>query len=1017
VNPYQATDPGTAWAGIPVDHVVAVLARLPNGKVQIGSGFLLGARSVLTAEHCTRDKMSRAQPVSLTVVRKSDGAVKEAVSRLIEPALDLAVLTLRDGFVFDRQASIRFGRVDRAYATELTGCAAIGYPLFQLDPGTQQRNSAQLSGVIRTSDESETGRLLLRDAELYGVGTTRAAATAEPASPWGGLSGALVFYRGLALGVVIQHHPRQGPTSVLLSAFDTLASSRDPNSRAMAAALEMTEAAELHVAQPEPAEPISMVSGLRPNQLPIDNSAFVGRQDEIEAVAGYLSPHEDGSLVVVSGMPGVGKSALALRVAHRVAEQYPDGQLFVSMRGSDARALDPARVLADFLRALGVGETAIPQTLHERARLYRSRLWDRRVLVVLDNAGSEGQVRPLLPGAPTCSVLVTSRQRFPGLDGHQIALGELSPAAALGLLRRLVGDDRVDRDLATAGELAGLCGYLPLALKIAGARLALRPGLTVARFLRAVADERGRLDELETPDSAVRATLRLSVEDLDPADRLAFLWLGVLDAADFSTWALAALLDVDQRHAERRIESLLQWHMIAANEASEGPGERFRMHDLLRLYARELLEREMRESERFEALRRASRSFLHLALTAATALEPGEDFSRLAAPVERRKVDDADLVDAIRESPLSWFIIERHTLVIAVERMATQGAHELAIALTRSMTTFFDYHAHWDDWSIAVQYALTSARVSGDKESEAALLRSLSRLHRYRGDLATSDDLLARSLAVARAAGNEEAVAASLVDSIRLDWYRGRHAEAHAAYNQAMTYFAGATGGYGRARCWASIALVLRDEGRVEEAVERCEAALALFRQIGDRRWIAATLTTLADLLLDQETPADAERRIREAFPLLHDLGFRWWEAVARRTLGLAHADQGRLEEAEECLRRSAAELHDLNLEWWESVARVSLAEVLRRVGRYPAALKELEPAESVFRQRQDRRWTAIATVLRARVDWEDRRDVTLTDLDEARRVLAECGERRWRSTAMQIAAEVRGDTVSGPAR
>ena len=748
---------------------------------------------------------------------------------------------------------------------------------------------------------------------------------------------------------------------------------------------------------------------LIPNLLPAENVVLIGRQNDVEEISGLLRP-DDGTpaIVLITGMPGVGKSALALRVAHNVEQMYPDGQLFVRLRGADARALTPPTVLADMLLALGVGETAIPETLDERSNLFRTRLWRKKVLLLLDDAGTEEQIRPLLPGSSTCAVLLTSRRKFPNLGARAVVVRELRPSVALEFLRSVIGNERVSNDSSNAVEITRLCGYLPLALHIAGARLALRPGLKLAAFARRLADERNRLNELETPDAEVRATLKLSLQDLAPPDREAFVWLGVLEAADFTVWRVSALLNLNRRSAEKRIESLLSAQMVMTEQPEDGQEERFRMHDLLRLYARELVQREKPMDERTEALLRTSRCFLLLATTAASALEPGEDFDQLGGTATLT-VDDPDLIDGIRDLPLHWFEIERQALVIAIERTASHDAHDLVIGLVRCLTTFFDYHARWDDWETAMRFALAAAQASQNKGAEAALLRSHSRLQRYRGNLASADDFIRESLRVGRTAGNDREIAESLIDLTRLEWYLGRRSKAHDAYDEALSYFAKAANEYGQARCWASIALVLRDEGHIDEAVARCNAALEAFSRIGDKRWVAATLTTLADLLVDQQRPIEAEHRVREALPLLRELGFRWWEAVTLRTLGLAHAEEGRLGDAEVCLRTSTQALHELSLDWWEAVARVSLAEIVRQEGRPSAALKELQPAEAVFRARNDSRLTAIATTFRSQITWEEDHHVDLKELNLALDVLTEYGDKKWAAVAVRVIKESGG--------
>lgn len=290
----------------------------------------------------------------------------------------------------------------------------------------------------------------------------------------------------------------------------------------------------------------------------------------------------------LAGIGGVGKTTLAVHVAHRARPVFPDGQLYVDLQGAGARAAEPETVLGAFLRALGTAESAIPDSLEERAALYRSLLDGRRILVLLDNARDAAQVRPLLPGTEGCAALVTSRVRMVDLAGaHLVDLDVMSPDEALSLFTRIVGEERVASEREAALDVVAACGFLPLAIRIAASRLASRRTWTVSVLAAKLADERRRLDELQAGDLAVKATFELGYGALEPAQARAFRLLGLADGPDISLRAAAAVLDLPPEEAEDLLESLVDTSLLE----SAAPG-RYRYHDLVRLYARSCAERD-----------------------------------------------------------------------------------------------------------------------------------------------------------------------------------------------------------------------------------------------------------------------------------------------------------------------------------------------------------------------------------------------------------------------------------------
>jgi hypothetical protein len=327
-----------------------------------------------------------------------------------------------------------------------------------------------------------------------------------------------------------------------------------------------------------------------PRQLPHVLADFTGRLEQSARLRACLCPEVETAtpVAVISGPPGVGKTALAVHVSHQLQEHFADGQLFVDLQGALAAPLEPLTVLAGFLRALGVAASAIPAEPHERVALYRTRLADRRVLVVLDNAVNEAQVRPLLPGGAQCAALVTSRSRLAGIEGvSAMSLEVMEVGESVELLARVAGRQRVAAEPEAAAAVIGLCGRLPLAVRIAGARLAARPHLQLARMADRLADEQKRLDQLDIGDLAVRTSFGLSYKRLDAEAGRAFRLMAQLEMPEVSPWAIAALLSTNAQRGEEIAERLVDVHLLELT-----PDGRYRMHDLLRVFARERLEEE-----------------------------------------------------------------------------------------------------------------------------------------------------------------------------------------------------------------------------------------------------------------------------------------------------------------------------------------------------------------------------------------------------------------------------------------
>jgi DNA-binding SARP family transcriptional activator len=403
-----------------------------------------------------------------------------------------------------------------------------------------------------------------------------------------------------------------------------------------------------------------------PRQLPAPPGAFTGRTREL-AELDRVDDAAAAPITAIAGMAGVGKTALAIHAAHRLADRFPDGQLYANLHGATAglRPLEPLPVLGRFLRALGMEPGAVPTALEEASAVFRSRIADRRLLVVLDNAADAGQIIPLLPGASGCGVLVTSRRWLSSLDGaRHLHLDTLDGEEAIELLARIAGQDRLAAEPEAATEVVRWCGSLPLALRIAGARLAMRPGWPVAALAERLAQAQRRPDELELAEAGVRTSFAVSFEHLDASaeviDRAAaraFGLLGILDGPEVGVQVAAPLLDQPEETAERSLERLVD----AQLPETPSPG-RYRMHDLLRLYARDLADRRHPEPVRAAALTRALGSYVTSAWRTLALLRPGDH--RLARMDGRWSRGGPELAD--ERDALGWLDVKRANLLAGV---------------------------------------------------------------------------------------------------------------------------------------------------------------------------------------------------------------------------------------------------------------------------------------------------------------------------------------------------------------
>jgi DNA-binding SARP family transcriptional activator/tetratricopeptide (TPR) repeat protein len=694
-----------------------------------------------------------------------------------------------------------------------------------------------------------------------------------------------------------------------------------------------------------------------PRQLPPDVGAFTGRAREV-ANGRERVP---GKILAIAGAGGIGKSALAIHLAHRLAHRFPDGQLYVDLQGAAAGLppLEPRDVLSRFLRALagaagfggmaggaGAGRDGDLETVAEASAAFRALTAPRRLLVVLDNARDAAQVRPLLPAGPHTGVLVTSRRILSTLDGAvHLNLDVLPEREAVRLLGRLAGPERIAADPAAAGRVARCCGYLPLALRIAGARLAARPNWPMRELAARVGDAQHRLDELQIAELGVRSSFQVGYEMLrdsaDPADQAAaraFPLLGLPEGADLSLPAAAALLDLAEPEAERCLERLVDGQLVA----SLAPG-RYRLHDLLRLFARELTTR-LPGGAATGALTRMLRWYLSTAWQAFRRLRPGDP-----RPDTAGHWAEGGRPFPTVDAALRWLEAERTNLLAAVHQVA--GGEDLpapiATQLARALFAFFHVRGYLVDWVEVCETALAVARRLADPVAEAHACRDLGAAHEVRGDYRKAEAYLRDGLALYRIAGDLTGQAACLNSLGAVHDSLGQLAEAAGCLEQSLTISRAVGDRHSQGISLNNLSTVYGNLGAYARAVDCLSEALGIFRQSGNRRSVAASLGNLGEVYERQGAYAEAVSSYRQSLAVFRELGNALGEAAVLGGLGRVHRLHGRHSQALDCLGAALALAESTG-------DRRGVAACLRELGLVSEALGDLVQARAHWRQALD---------------------------------------------------------------
>jgi tetratricopeptide (TPR) repeat protein len=584
------------------------------------------------------------------------------------------------------------------------------------------------------------------------------------------------------------------------------------------------------------------------HQLPTDIADFTGRQEELDRLTSLLRQATQGgetalAISVVTGTAGVGKSALAIHVAHQLKNDFPDAQLYVNLRGTDSQPLDPLEVLASFVRAWGVDDQSIPEDLTERSDLYRSLLSDKRVLVLLDNARDEAQVRPLLPDSSTCAVLVTTRRHLTDLEGATVLdLPVMTQPEALELLEKLAGVDRTQAELKAAKNIIDLCAGLPLALRITGGTLRSQPQGKLEDYALQLAQERQRMVELRLSDLDVRATLALSYQDLDATAARLFRLLGLLTGSNFAIALPAALLESELATAEESLKCLLNRQLL--EPASEG---RYRFHDLVRLFARGQLAQEEAAEARQAARLRASRWYLETSEMMDLALN-SETRRQLAKVLVKGKDQSLEVIERnLLIKALNWFEIERANLLASVEWASQAQAWEIVVPLARNLVNFFNTYAYWADWERTHLLALEATRKlgdlpEGDRESddprlatdsrslthnqEAQTLTNLGNVHSLQSNWGKARECYEKALGIFGELGDRPGVAKTLGNLGNVYFRQDYWGKASECYKQSLDTFRELTDSYGEAQTLANMGILYIQQNDQEQAADLWQEAL-----------------------------------------------------------------------------------------------------------------------------------------------------------------------------------------------
>lgn len=691
-------------------------------------------------------------------------------------------------------------------------------------------------------------------------------------------------------------------------------------------------------------------------ELPACNS-FIGRKNELAEIEQVLTRERQPgtpAISAISGMAGQGKSAFAIKAAHQVKEQFPDAQLYVDLRGADAQPRTTNDVLGEWLRTFGLKGNEVPDSLSERQRVFRSQLANRKVLLVLDNAHDEAQVRPLLPGSEDCAVIVTSRPSLIALTGaKQLELPALSLVDALELLSQLIGRVRVEKELAAAGEIVRLCDYLPLAIELVGGVLnqkSKHKWALEADYLPKLRDEQKRLDQLKYDGSKdLRACFDLSYLQLSDTERRFFALMAVMPA-DFSTDLARVISELKVDDVEGILEKLVNLQLIETLDIQPAKNvslQRYSYHILIRLYAKEKLD-QLGNSIETEAKERVVQWCLRGSESRTNAFNPVKTESFIK---EKKK-------QFLQES-LKLFEIERFNLLTVFDWTVAQKEHDKTIPLAFNLSKFFYHLYDLESLERINSSALSAARELGDREAERSALNNIGNVYKDKGKWEDSIEYYEASLEVSESiesANIEEKdyKASTLTNLGNVYKLQGQWKQAEARYRQALEICRDRDDKLGEEAALIGLGNVLKEQGHWQAAIEKYDACLEICRSLDDYQSEATVRINLGLVFQSQSRWDDAIEQFNASLDIYRDLNDEIGKANALGSIGLVYHSRGLWKESIEKHQKSLEIFQEKEFRLGEASALHNLGNVYRSQELCEKAIQHLQRSLDIFQELGD---------------------------------------------------------------
>jgi tetratricopeptide (TPR) repeat protein/transcriptional regulator with XRE-family HTH domain len=693
--------------------------------------------------------------------------------------------------------------------------------------------------------------------------------------------------------------------------------------------------------------------------LPRDIASFTGRRQELEQLAG-----DAGGVVgihAIGGMAGIGKTAFAVHAAHRLADQFPGGQVFLSLHGHTPgqQPVDPMDALASLLLTAGVAAAQIPPGLEARMALWRDRVAGRRLVLILDDAAGSEQVRPLLPGDGGSLVLVTSRRHLSALDdARMISLDTLPPDEAASLLVRLAGRPGLSPSDPGAREIVGLCGCLPLAIGMVARQLRHHPAWSAAGRAAELTAARDRLELMATENLSVAAAFDLSYAQLTEEQQRLFRRLGLHPGAEFDGYAAAALDSTGLPVARRGLEDLYDQYLLT--EPAHG---RYRMHDLIREHARALADRDDPGEDRDAATSRLLDYYEHTAgrANAFIARQP-RAAPAAAVPVLAQVpvLAEVPVLDDLGQA-LAWARAERASLLACLDHAARTGQHARVIALTAGISGLLQGDGPWAEAIARFTAAIAAARQLGDRPAEASALNDLGAVRQLTDDYPAAARDLEEALSICRDLGDRRGQANALNGLGLARWLTGDYPAAARDAEEALGLYRDIGDRRGQANALNFLGTARWERGDYPAAVQAMQQALGIYRDIGDRQGQAIALTSLGGVLPRTGDLPAAAQALERALGAYRDIGDRLGQATALTSLGSVRWERGDYPAAVQALQEALGLHRDIGNRLGEAMALTSLGAVLPRTGDLPAAVQDLEEALGLHRDIGNRLGQATA--------------------------------------------------------